>query len=1243
MSTPAISFREAIQFFSDAQEKDTYISHSMSQTKDKKDSASYKEITTLVQIAIHGLKQQIHEKPESCEKLQAQVQAVRDYLFKVKDASEAADISRIYLDLFTEVEAELKELAAIDDSIYQQELKIFSDADLSEIIYKLKVKKFGSDDFQKLGFKSQKTKIRFAKLAAQRNPCITSEHIQSFGIRDQNALVEIAKLACSLDAKACKFIQNFGIKDQTVLIEIAKELVVSRKGSSVSAHIQKFGIKDQAALIEIAKLAVTNHIHFISNKIQNYGIKDQGVLIRIASLVAQESLTEVMENIQNFGIEDQDVLIKFAMLVTKQPLVGTNISYHIQNFGIKDQNVLNKIAMLAAQYPNGEISDCIKNYGITDKKLLIEIAKVAAEQSSSIDQYIQDYGIDHQDSLIEIAKISAKKHGGAPYIQNYGIKDQNALIEIAKIAATSETGGFVISHFIYSYGISDKTALVEIAKLAIRHDDRNIRLLENYHFEDQNTLIEIAKICAQTNGEELSKQINAFGIKDETQLLEIFALAFKNNPTSILYIENFNFSKFKEIHTLSENSSLSQLQKAFPWPEEFSPIFKELSQEAAPKKEDIFFIIYLGCKLLQRPPLLKDPSVWGSIVQYKDDKMRYELADRVFALDEKQVAFYKDFSTPKHLQLPALFFCFSSQNKEDAKGYHDLLKDRREFRDGMMLKVLLDALYPLIVLHHFTSVETTCLLKAALNGHIQANLYSIQGTLSCGGVERLKKEAKSMTPDLDAAYQSVFREAIPIKPIEDFSIKYTQTFGKCALPSAPLIYAGGLQRLPMAERELALASLATFVYSVLEGNYPKNRYELSGNQDKEDQEKHLKMIFDKKPSLKVDWPSPKDIERPLEEFLEDSSEKISFDPKQFLMKKVFREEHLSKDKYPLLHQYLETKDSKIPKGLSESFAKLDVSNKERTRQKVNLRNALSSLNDIEKQGSGKDNVVKILGALVKAGHLLENLPGIKESLSGIEKLSDIEKPDPADPEFIKNVQFISDRFKKAAAASRLQLSAYSEEHQRLLVQKDLMDLYENEKTSLLDRLNLLTIIQVKLKKSGEELLNDITGIIETLKKQKQSWEGYTVTNTDRFDLLLLCGTQVQGSCQRIDGDPNLNKCLLAYMLDGKNRLLAIKDKEGRIVARSILRLLWDNQNKCPVLMKEETYSNVLDESLLEALDKFAVAEAGRLGLDLYEPDDEGSSSLESFGGPAPWEYVDSAEGVEEDCKFTVNNAAKVEL
>ena len=70
----------------------------------------------------------------------------------------------------------------------------------------------------------------------------------------------------------------------------------------------------------------------------------------------------------------------------------------------------------------------------------------------------------------------------------------------------------------------------------------------------------------------------------------------------------------------------------------------------------------------------------------------------------------------------------------------------------------------------------------------------------------------------------------------------------------------------------------------------------------------------------------------------------------------------------------------------------------------------------------------------------------------------------------------------------------------------------------------------------------------------------------------MLGAEVQGSCQNINDQPNLNKCLLGYMINGESQAIVIKDGANRIVGRGMAKLLSDNEEN-PVLFLERLYLN----------------------------------------------------------------------
>jgi len=159
----------------------------------------------------------------------------------------------------------------------------------------------------------------------------------------------------------------------------------------------------------------------------------------------------------------------------------------------------------------------------------------------------------------------------------------------------------------------------------------------------------------------------------------------------------------------------------------------------------------------------------------------------------------------------------------------------------------------------------------------------------------------------------------------------------------------------------------------------------------------------------------------------------------------------------------------------------------------------------------------------------------------------------------------------------------------------------------------------------------------SLKKDEEisQYKGWRVVNSDRFDDLLLCGTEVDDSCMSVNKSLVFNKCLLAYIMDGKNRVIVIKDNNGKIVARRILRILWDDKNKRPVLYQEKTYKRNSSEEVVkdmeEVLDNMCLKVSKDLALTLVRSKTIGGKQppldtpLISLPGPAVFEYFDAGD------------------
>jgi len=108
---------------------------------------------------------------------------------------------------------------------------------------------------------------------------------------------------------------------------------------------------------------------------------------------------------------------------------------------------------------------------------------------------------------------------------------------------------------------------------------------------------------------------------------------------------------------------------------------------------------------------------------------------------------------------------------------------------------------------------------------------------------------------------------------------------------------------------------------------------------------------------------------------------------------------------------------------------------------------------------------------------------------------------------------------------------------------------------------------------------------------------------------------------------------------GQVRLIAIKDRSGRIQARSILRLLWA-ENK-PALFLEKPYVHRSDKHFYSAIESMAIKCAKRLKVVLTAKVDLMNSNLygaplSSFGGSAPYEYCDGTGGITKGGVFKIS-------
>lgn len=238
------------------------------------------------------------------------------------------------------------------------------------------------------------------------------------------------------------------------------------------------------------------------------------------------------------------------------------------------------------------------------------------------------------------------------------------------------------------------------------------------------------------------------------------------------------------------------------------------------------------------------------------------------------------------------------------------------------------------------------------------------------------------------------------------------------------------------------------------------------------------------------------------------------------------------------------------------------------------------------------------------------------------------------------------------------IKEYREEHET--------DIKKVEALRYLDRIKKLSIEELELKSifvdqkrtafvevfktlegifsDKPDFLSDIRRVRELLAEgNRQIFQGGRVsrsqlTITDRVDLEtnVFIGEKPVESCQHYDGS-GLNYGLLSYISDPAIKIGQIWDENGNIIARSIFRLLED-ENQNPQLFMERVYSVNTHPKIKEAMIRFGIQKAKSVGIGVHTQEEEykeltgeratGEDKvvLHSKGSRSPYTYTDAGGG-----------------
>ena len=146
----------------------------------------------------------------------------------------------------------------------------------------------------------------------------------------------------------------------------------------------------------------------------------------------------------------------------------------------------------------------------------------------------------------------------------------------------------------------------------------------------------------------------------------------------------------------------------------------------------------------------------------------------------------------------------------------------------------------------------------------------------------------------------------------------------------------------------------------------------------------------------------------------------------------------------------------------------------------------------------------------------------------------------------------------------------------------------------------------------------------------QSKRGFSLSLTEDPWDLFVSGFEVK-SCMSPGNTSGscVNRCLMGYVMDGRNAMLVQKNARGNIVRRQLIRLVLVGQPLQPAMMLERVYGTKKKE---EALLFYAAAQelAVKLDLPLFRSVRSNDISLEKLtmlSGRSPFDYFDCAGGV----------------
>ena len=987
-------------------------------------------------------------------------------------------------------------------------------------------------------------------------------------------------------------------------------LIAQRAGKRVSEEIEKYGITKEKDLVEIAKIAAQQDGGGTSKCIKNYGIEKKEARIEIAKLAAQQDGWGVSIFIKNYSISEQKDLIEIAKIAVQQNVWGA--SRYIKNYGIEKEEDLIEIAKLAAQQDGWGVSLFIKNYSISEQKDLIEIAKIAVQQNGwGTSRYIKKYGIEKEADRIEIAKLAAQQDGWGVsiFIKNYSISEQKDLIEIAKIAVQQNGRG--ASECIQNYGIEKEEDLIEIARLAVQKNAWGVfKYIENYEIRKEEARIGIAKLVAQQNGWGASEYIKKYGIRKEEDRIAIAKIAAQQDGEGVsIYIKNYDIKDQKaliEIAYLAIQESILRGSTSDFW----SDLSNYDLSEKELKKIQLLYASHYGLDNIENRSLQEFIDKYTKSIKFPS----FTTFEKKITEIEKQISIQQDLHKLEKLQ----------KKKQRTSLCFSLILNKYKFLSKEQQNYFIKAL------EYSNRKESFFLMQTLSQIFENANYFSKYQELIDSKrhlilpmifINQWLIESPSLLNDMGQSELKQITALLKARK-ERKSLRNFRGFLPHLLQS--LISLSHFSAIS-SEQKLYLLNQCLQAVLLIEEKEKEVCYK-----------KYLDIV-----SILIKMNLLKPILDELRNHYTFEDILHSFNTK---LQDIFSFEKSIDHFY---EKYLKIEEAlRIPLALVKYVSSLK-NNKESSVSQELQRLTIHILEDSVKQEryqvKNNPHLQKIKEGFPKVFRAWQSTQEMVEVIIGKTKQQSLDFF-----VFLREKILIDNHLPQVPLelAQYLEGKTYSIENMKKTDQQ-IIRLFQKLCDPSVNVTKKLTILKELSPLIGQnEFKNDIDSLYMNLTKINKQ-KTVLVLDSDDWQDLFLSGTEVLGSCQRIDGGSSLNVCLMAYVLDGKNRILCIKDPiTGKILARCIFRLLWNPKYNQPVLFQERIYPSPCDYE--ELLNKLAEIRARELGLELFTCNTRDNLSserfiIESLGSCSPYEYADASTEGKTKGVFRVHMARKVPL